>query len=188
MGEYEQAIAAYFEAEPLVERRGDPRMTYLFRFNLAANCVHLGHHTQATELVEQVRGVAAFIGDDIFLLRLKWLEGRIQAGLGRREQALRLLAEAREAFAAEEMFYDVTLALLEESALLLDENRTQEVKVLTQELPRVFESKGVHREALAALRIFQEAVEREAATAELARSILCFLFRARHDQGLRFES
>ena len=116
------------------------------------------------------------------------MEGRIEAGLGRREEALRRLAEAREGFAAEEMFYDVALALLEEGALLFDDNRTGEVQALTRELPKVFASKGVHREALAALRIFQQAVERDAATAELARRVLRFLFRARYDQGLRFES
>ena len=43
------------------------------------------------------------------------MEGRIQAGLGRPEEALRLLAEARESFEAEGMFYDVALALLEEA-------------------------------------------------------------------------
>jgi hypothetical protein len=84
------------------------------------------------------------------------------------------------------MSYDIALALLEEAALLLDESRTAEVKVLSQELAGVFESKGVHREALAALRLFQEAVEHETATADLARRVLRFLFRARHDQGLRF--
>ena len=117
-----------------------------------------------------------------------WLEGRILTGLCRRGEALGLLAEARQRFAAEGKSYDVILALMEEAGLLLEENRTGEVKALTLELATIFESKGVHREALAALRIFQEAVEREAATADLARRVLRFLFRARHDQGLRFES
>jgi hypothetical protein len=116
-----------------------------------------------------------------------WLEGRILAGLGRPAEGRRLLAEARQRFAAEQMFYDVALALLDEAGLLLDEGRTKEVKVLTLELTEVFQSKGVHREALAALRLFQEAAEREAATAELARRVLRYLFRARHDQGLRFD-
>ena len=80
------------------------------------------------------------------------------------------------------------LALLEEAALLLDEGRTTEVKILSQELAAVFESEGVHREALAALRLFQEAAERETATTELTRRVLRYLFRARYDQGLRFES
>jgi hypothetical protein len=86
------------------------------------------------------------------------------------------------------MSFDVALALLEEAVLLLEERRAAEVKVLARELEKVFESKGVHREALAALRLFQEAAEREEATAELARRVLHYLFRARHDQGLRFES
>jgi hypothetical protein len=59
---------------------------------------------------------------------------------------------------------------------------------LASELTQVFEDKGVHREALAALRLFYEAAEREEATAEMARRVLRFFFRARHDQGLRFES
>ncbi len=86
------------------------------------------------------------------------------------------------------MSYDVALALLEEAVLLLEEGRLAEVKALARELAKVFESKGVHREALATLRVFQVAAEREEATAEQARRVLRFLFRARHDQGLRFES
>jgi tetratricopeptide (TPR) repeat protein len=188
MGEYEQAIATFLQAEPLVERRGDPRTVYLLRFNLGANYSNIGDYARAADLVEQVRGLASALGDHIFLLRLSWLEGRILAGLGRRGEALLLLAEARERFAAEKMFYDVALVMLEESALLLDEGRMMEVKALTLELASVFESKGVHREALAALQVFEGAVRRETATAELARQILRFLFQARHDQGLRFES
>jgi hypothetical protein len=63
---------------------------------------------------------------------------------------------------------------------------TAEVKVLAKELTKVFESKGVHREALGALKLFKEAAEQEAAMAELARRVLGYLFRARYDEGLRF--
>ena len=84
------------------------------------------------------------------------------------------------------MSYDVALALLEEAVLLLEDGRAAAVKVLAKELSKIFESKGVHREALGALKLFQEAAEQEAATAELARRVLGYLFRARYDQGLRF--
>jgi len=60
--------------------------------------------------------------------------------------------------------------------------------VLARELGKVFESKGVHRKALAPLRLFQKAAEREEAKAELARSVLRYLFRARCYQGLISES
>ncbi|MES1245868.1 MAG: hypothetical protein ABUT39_29945 [Acidobacteriota bacterium] len=116
------------------------------------------------------------------------MEGRIQAGLGNPGEARRLLSEAREKFAAELMTYDIALALLEEAELLLAEGRSGEVKALALELAKIFEAKGVHPEALNALRVFDEAVRQERATADLARRVLRFLFRARHDEGLRFES
>ncbi len=80
----------------------------------------------------------------------------------------------------------MALADLEIAPLLLAENRTAEVKEMAQELVVAFESRNIHREALAALRLFQEAAEREEATAELARRVLRYLFRARYDEGLRF--
>lgn len=187
MGDFERGIATLLEAVPLVERWNDPRLRSMLRLNLASNLVHAARHGEAAELVEEVRRCPAGLGK-IDLARIPWLEGRLQAGLGHPRQALRLLAEARQKFEAERMHYDVALALLEEAGLLLDEGRTPEVKTLTPALAKVFESKGVHREALAALQTFQEAVEQETATAELARRILQYLFRARHDQGLRLTS
>ena len=186
MGEYERAIETLLQAVPLVDREAKPRDWYSLHFNLAVNLTHVGCFHEAATLLREVRALAGELKDEINLSRFIWLEGRIAAGLGLRAEALAILAEAGHQFAAREMFYDVALALLEEAALLLDEGRTAEVKALTPELVRVFESKGVHREALAALRLFQEAVEREEATAELARRVLRYLFRSRYDQDLPF--
>ena len=187
MGEYEGAVQALLKAEPLIERGGDPRLLYSQRFNLAANLVHLGRCSEGAELVPQVREVAIDLGDEIFLSRITWLESRIAAGLGRTRQARTLLAEARRDFELRKMSYDVALALLEEAILLLDEDRTAEVKALAEELTGVFADKGVHREALAALQLFYDAAKQETATPDLARRVLQFLQRARHDQGLRFK-
>jgi tetratricopeptide (TPR) repeat protein len=188
MGEYERAVESLLQAAPRVDRQADPRLWYNHRINLAVTFCHLGRYAEAAELVPQIRGVAAELGDAIFLSRVTWLEGRIAAGLGRRAEALGLLEQARRAFERRKMSYDVALALLEEAVLLLDEGRTAEVKALADELTQVFGDKGVHREALAALRLFHEAAQRQEATAELARRVLHFLFRARYDQGLRFDS
>jgi hypothetical protein len=148
----------------------------------------LGRFAEAAKLADRVCTAAIETGDEIEILRMTWTQGRIAAGLGRSLEARNLLAQARREFSARRMDYDVSLALLEEAALLLEAGRAVEVKGLARELAEVFESKGVHREALAALRLFQEAVEREEATAELARRVLGYLFRARYDPGLRFPS
>ena len=188
MGEYDRAIETLVQAEPLVELAGDPRLSYMLPFNLAVSYTHVGRYAEAAELAKRVGDLATAQGDEIEIFRVVWLRGRIQAGLGRRGEARKLLAQARKKFADRNMSYDVALALLEEAILLLEEGRVAEVKLLAKELTKVFKSKGVHREALEALRLFREGAEQEAATSELAHRILGYLFRARHDQGLRFES
>jgi tetratricopeptide (TPR) repeat protein len=187
LGEYERAIETLLRAAPLVERQADRQLENVVYCNLAANYCHVGRFAEASDLASTVRGMAVEMGDELGVLRLTWIQGRIAAGQGRLGEARILLAQARREFAARSMDYDAALALLEEAALLLDAGGAAEVKVLARELAGVFESKGVHREALAALRLFQEAAEREEATAELARRVLGHLFRARYDQGLRFE-
>jgi tetratricopeptide (TPR) repeat protein len=188
MGEYERAVEALREAERLLEKEVDPRLSYMLLFNLAVNFTHLSRYAEASELLESVREAVTSRGDENEIARITWLTGRIAAGLGRPEEARALLVQARRAFAAKKMVYDVALALLEEAALLLDEGRATEVKALAAELARAFEDQGVHREARAALELFEKAAEREEATADLARRILSFLFRARHDPGLRFSA
>jgi tetratricopeptide (TPR) repeat protein len=188
MGDYERAIEILREAAPDIDPQGEPRLVTVLYFNLAVLFCHVGRHTEAAELVPRVRALAAGMRDEMDLVRLIWLEGRVAAGQGRAQEARRLLAQARQEFAARGMAYDVALALLEEAVLLLEEGRAAEVKALAPELAAVFESKGVHRETLAVLRLFYETAEREEATAELGRRVLRFLFRARYDQGLRFES
>jgi len=187
MGEYERAIEALLQAAPMIEHTAEPRLRNTVDFNLATAFCNAGCHSEAAGLVPRIRALAIDLGDHLDLIRLGWLEGRIAAGLGRREEALSLLARARWEFAERKMSFDVALTLLEEAVLLLEDGRVAEVKLLAQELEKVFESKGIHREALEALLLFQEAAEHEAATPELARRVLRFLFRARHDQGVRFE-
>jgi len=188
MGEYERAVEALEQAEPLVSREADTHLWNLRRLNLATCLCNLGRFAEALQLVAEARALTAELGDEIDAVRITWLEGRIAAGLGRRDEALRRLGQARRQLEERRMFYDVALAVLEEATLLLEDGRTGEVEALAEELPRVFAAKGVHREALVALRLFQEAVRREEATAELARRVLRFLFRAQHDPELRFEA
>jgi hypothetical protein len=51
----------------------------------------------------------------------------------------------------------------------------------------IFRSQGLSNEALAALKIFYDAVRNDVATVELARRVALFLERAQRDPELRFE-
>lgn len=186
MGEYEQAVEALLQAKSLLEHEGDVRLRNIMSFNLAVNLCHVGRHAEAIKLVSKVREVAGDMRDELGVLRASWLDGRIAAALGRSEEARWLLEGVSRQFASRQLWYDVALAQLELTVSLLEEGRTAEVKAVARELAKVFRTQGVHREALVALQIFEKAVQRDEATAELANRVLRFLFRARYDQGLRF--
>jgi tetratricopeptide (TPR) repeat protein len=116
-----------------------------------------------------------------------WLEGRLAAGLGRLDEAVAFFSRVRSEFKKRDMHYDLALVLLETAVALLEQGQHQEARKLAAEMAPIFRSKGVHREAMVALRLFGEAVEVEQATLDLARRVLDFLQRARYNRRIRFE-
>lgn len=188
LGDYEQAIEALREAEPLVNRHANPRLYYMLRHNLAVCYTHLDRYLEAKELLREVQEIVIARRDENEIPRVNGLRGRIAAGLGRSRDARALLELALRQFARKKMWYDVAIVLMEVAVLLLREGNKSAVKEITPKLTEVFASRKVHREALGALQLFREAAESETADEELARRVLRFLFRARHDQGLLFKS
>ena len=92
----------------------------------------------------------------------------------------------RRYFTTKGIAYDAALASLEVAVLYLEEDRTGEVKALAREMAPIFKAQGVHKEALASLRLFCEAASRGEATAELTRRVLEYLNKARQNPRLRF--
>ncbi len=187
MGNYRRAIDTLGSATPLISRQSQPRSLFALRFNLAVNLCHLGNHSEAQGLLKEVRDLAVGLGNDLDLMRVLWLQGRIAAGAGRTADALDALEQVRRDLSARGIAFDSALASLEVAVLHLEQGRTQEVKALARQMGAIFQAQGVHREALAALRLFCKAAEREVATVDLARRMVDYLQRARHDPRLRFE-
>jgi transcriptional regulator with XRE-family HTH domain len=187
MEENERAIETLRKAESLVEGTDQPRLLCVLYFNLAVNLYHLGRYPEAAALLPRIRDLAVKLGNELDLVRALWLRGRIAGGLAQRREAIYSLEQVRSEFAARGIGYDAALVSLEIAVLHLEQGRTAEVKSLARQMAPVFQAQGVHREALAALRLFCDAAEHEVATADLARRMVDYLQRARHDPRLRFE-
>jgi hypothetical protein len=82
--------------------------------------------------------------------------------------------------------YDAALATLELAEVHAGLGHTAEVKALARESAPIFEDQQVHREAQRALALFRQAAEEERVSGELLRSLIVYLYRARHDPQLRF--
>ncbi|HEX4498605.1 MAG TPA: helix-turn-helix domain-containing protein [Thermoanaerobaculia bacterium] len=186
-GSYERALMVLSEAAPMITLQGDQRSLSTLHHNCAWNLTHLERYEEAEALLPEIRALAFRLTNELDTLRLRWLEGRVSAGLGRIEDAIIALSQVRIEFAARGIAYDAALATLELAALQLGRERTWEVKLLARQMAPIFQVQGVHREALAALKLFCEAAERESATVELARRIAEYLYLAQHNSALRFE-
>lgn len=178
-GELDRAIELLHEAGRLLDPAREPRLLLCARYNLLGILTTAGRYAEAEELVPDVRRLAEAHQNPLDLVRLSWVEGRIAFGLGRPGAAEASFREVQREFFERGMGYDAALVSLDLAMLYAQEGCTAELKQLAGELLPVFESREVHREAMAALLMFQHAAEEENLTLELARHLAEFLKRER---------
>jgi tetratricopeptide (TPR) repeat protein len=182
----EAAISLLHRALELLDPNDDPRMFLAARHNLIYCLNASGRPREAFALLFHSRPYYLQAGDRMNLLRLRWVEGQVAAGLGRSEQAEVAFREVRGAFMELGLVYDAALATLDLAGLYAEQGRTADVQRLTEEILGVFRERGVHREAIAAVLVLHEAAQQEQARLALVREVTGFLRRARNNPDLRF--
>jgi tetratricopeptide (TPR) repeat protein len=187
LGDSQESIAVLREALAQIEPDAEPDLDCMLQFNLADTLTSVGQATEAAEMLPALRRMQAQIGHGLNQIRLRWLEGKIDAGLGRLDRAIEALSGVRAAFAGKGLRYDEAQAGMDLAGLYLKQGRTAEVKRLVLQMAPVFKAQDVPVEAKKALDLFRRAVEAEEATPELARHVAGYLRRAQHDPELRFE-
>lgn len=171
-GAHELAIEIFTQAARVVDAHRNPRLAFAVHANLALNLSRLGRFTEAESFLPEARRLASQLGTGLDFTRLRWVEGLTAAGLGRRGEAIELLSQVREEFLSQGIAYDAALVSLELAVVYLEDGRVEEVKTLARQTVPLFLAQGVHRETMAAIRLFQDAVEKEEATAEMARRLI----------------
>jgi transcriptional regulator with XRE-family HTH domain len=187
MGDFQGSTAALQEAVPLVDAKREPRLALGIRLQFLLNLCLCDRAAEAQRHLREVRLIAERLNKELDLTRVLWLEGMVAAGLGQNAEAETKLQQVRRDLARWGIAYDYALVTLELAVVLLNQNRTAEVRALATDLVWIFRSQQVRENALAALRLFAEAVRREIVTARLALRIRCFLYRAKNDAVLEFE-
>jgi tetratricopeptide (TPR) repeat protein len=175
----EKAIPLLRQAEPLLDRARDPRLLLCLRHNLVHSLAKVGRFAEGDAGVPEVRALCREMGGDLDLVRLRWVEGKIDFGLGRNAAAEAAFREVQEEFLNLRLGYDAALVSLDLALLYASEHRSADLKRLAAEILPAFESREIHREAMAALLMFQGACEEERLTVQLARQLADFLQRER---------
>jgi transcriptional regulator with XRE-family HTH domain len=180
VGDVAGAVAALRQAAPLVEATTDPRLPFVVKFNLTASLCQLAAFAEAAAQLPSLRQRALDLGDELDLLRVDWLSGRVAAGLGQSEEACAALEPVRRQWLARSAALEAAVVSLELAVLHLEAERPDPVCRLAQEMKGVLTAPGVDGETLASLRLFCDAARRKAATVERARALLARLDRSVH--------
>lgn len=165
-----------------------PRLHLMARYNLTLQLAEADRTEEAAALLEGDRSLYDQFPEPWTQLRLLCVRAKIADARGDLDTAARLYAEARDGFLCRGIGYDVAIVSLELAMVYLKQGRTAEVRQLAEEMHPVFEADGIHREATAALILFQNAAREDAATIELVKDLADYLKRARQNPILRFKS
>jgi tetratricopeptide (TPR) repeat protein len=186
-GETESAIPLLYEALDLIDSSREPRLLLAAWNNLIDNLADNKQFMEAQKLLARARPLYRQFPEPWVQNRRRWVEGRIARGLGQERDAEALFLRARDGFLAEDAAYDTALVSLDLAALFAKQGRVKEVKRTAEEMMPIFSSRQIHREALAALIFWKQAVDAERTGTELVSGVAAFLKRARHDPDLRFQ-
>ena len=179
-GDVTGAVEALRQAAPRVSETGESRLQWALAFNLSVNLCHLGAFAEAAAQLSGLRRLTVELGNDLDLLRVLWLSGRVAAGLARQDEARAAFEQVRDQLAARRDGFGTAMVSLELAILYLEDGRLAEVRRLALAMSWVFAAEGLEREALAGLRLFCDAACREAATVEQARTVLGLFGRSPH--------
>ena len=186
--DYESALETLGEAAPWIESAGEPRLRFGLGYNSVIVLLHLGRVAEVAGLLAEVRAFAQELGGRPDQTRVRWLDGRVAYEQGNHAEAIAAFEQARRAFESLGSPCDVALVTLDLALLRRDQGRWSEVRRLAAAVVEVFAHKDIHREALAAAILFEEAATKEAVTGDLVRRLQGYLTAAQGNPKLRFEA
>jgi tetratricopeptide (TPR) repeat protein len=182
-----QAIEAVTAALEAIPPDLEPRLYLYGRFNLAAYLMQSGQYERAADLIAIDEDLYRRFSEPWLTLHLHWLQGRIAYGLGDFATAEKAYLKARQGFLQQGIGYDSAMISLDLALLYLREGRSEDVKTLAEEMLPIFQAQDVHREAIAALLLFQDAARRDELTVAAVTKLATYLKAARTDPTLRYQ-
>jgi tetratricopeptide (TPR) repeat protein len=166
-GDCEGAIPILESALAHLEPEHDRRVALAAQHNLIFCLNECGRLQEALKLLVKARPLYAKYGDPWSRTGLRWLEGKIATGLERAQEAEHAFAEARRTYLELERPLDFALVSLDLAALHLGEGQTDAARQVASEILPIFRSREIEREAIAAVIVFQQAVDKDRITYEL---------------------
>jgi tetratricopeptide (TPR) repeat protein len=185
-GNPQEAVELLREGLQLIDPQREPRLASFARLSIVYALADCGEFREASRMLLGSGLRLAFAAEPLNLLKLRWVEGKVLAGLGKLGRAERVFDEIREDFFLRGREYDAALVGLELAAVWLRQGKVAKVGELAEETCEALRDLGVQREALKAALFLREACRRQAVTLGLLRNVRDFLARLEWHPQLRF--
>ena len=185
-GDLSQAIVSLRQGVRLIDGARSPRLVLVAKHNLVHHLYDIGRYHQAMALVPETLALHHEIGNELDLVRFQWLVGQILRDSGDLDRADEELTKVKAYFVTKQIAHDSALVSIDLAAIYLRQHRTAELKELATEMLTIFRALRINREAIAALVLFQKAVELENVSLGLMRDLAAYLKASRHDPRLPF--
>jgi tetratricopeptide (TPR) repeat protein len=186
-GEPRAAVSLLEEGLRLLAAERDPQLSGIAKQVLLDALADCGEYRRASRLLLQSGLREVFWAEPLNLLKLRWVEGKIHAGLSRQAQAERAFSEVRQEFLRHGQLYDAALVGLDLAALWLRQGHAMRVQKLAEEMYEILEDLGIEVEAARALQFVHEACRLQAVTVSMIERVRTFLERLPWQPGLRFD-
>ena len=141
----------------LLDHERDPVLVSQLLLAMIISLTDLGRFRSARRLLWRCRHLLIESGNELDLVRVRWLEGKIYAGLSDFSKAEQAFQETRSGFANHEQVYPAAMAGLDLAALWARQERFNEIQSLAQEMITTFRALRIAREAIVTLLILQRA-------------------------------
>jgi len=185
--DYRQALDTYQGALSHLQPESDPRFFCSVHHNLTLTLCELGDHHAAAEALDSSRELYQACPDAHTQARLAWVEGKIALAFGHLAKAEEAFLAVRRGFIEEGNGYDTAMVSLDLTLVYAKQGRVADLKQLAEEMHSIFESKEIHREALAAFVLFQQAAREERLTVHRVEAFIQYFKKARTNPSLRFK-
>lgn len=184
-GKPEEGLQLLVRGLSMIDRARDAKLVFHTLHNVLLLRVELGEYEQARRQLQRMRPLYAAHAGWLDVVKLHRIEGEIAAGLGDLVTAEATFQQIRQDLNDAGLGYQAALASLDLAGVWLRQGRTAEVRGLVAEMVASFRVLGVEREAISAIHMLRDAMEREQATMEVLRLAGDILRRLHNEPATR---
>lgn len=166
MGNLAGAAARSLCGGQSLDTHAEPDLMVATLKNLVCYLHEAGWDLEAQRFLPRVKELVEARGQDLEILRMRWLEAKIVGEAGDKARARRLLFTVRLAFAERGMAHDAALVALELALMNAEAGLMHEVERLAAEAYPIFRSRALPQKTTAALVLLLKAVYERATASE----------------------